>query len=111
MYRGAMVPVLQNRVKHVLNSRNQPERIVLRCGGNDAERQPAAVVSARIETLVHDIKQPAAVVSARIETSVHDIKHLCPISDILINKIPHRVCNQRVLNNIDRMNSALDKRY
>ena len=93
MYRGATVPVLQNRVKHILNSRNQPERIVLQCGGNVAERQPAAVVSARIETLVHDIKR------------------LSPTSDILINKIPPRGCNRRVLNNIDRINSALDKRY
>ena len=92
MYRGATVPVLQNRVKHILNCRNQPERIVLQCGGNDAEQQPAIVVSAHIETLVHDIKR------------------LSPGSDILINKIPPRGRNQKVLNNVEKINSA-PKRY
>ena len=91
MYRGATVPVLQNRVQHILNCRNQPERIVLQCGGNDAEQQPAIVISARIETLVHDIKR------------------LSPGSDILINKIPPRGRNQKVLNNIEKINSAQER--
>ena len=56
MYRGATVPDLQSRVKNILNSYGKPDRIVLQCGGNDAERQPAEVVTTRIETLVHIIK-------------------------------------------------------
>ena len=56
MYRGATVPVLQDRMKHILKSRNQPERIVLPCGGNHTEQQTAAVASSHIESLVHDIK-------------------------------------------------------
>ena len=93
MYRGATVLVLQNRLKHILDIRNQPDRIVLQCGGNDAERQPAEVVSARIETLVHDIKR------------------LSPSSDIVINKVPPRGTNYKVLNNIQKLNSCLDHRY
>ena len=57
MYRGATVPDLQSRVKNILNSHEKPDRIVLQCGGNDAERQPAEVVTTRIETLVHNIKR------------------------------------------------------
>ena len=49
------VPVIQNHIKHIFNSRQQPERVVLQCGGNDAERQPAEVISIWIESLVHDI--------------------------------------------------------
>ena len=93
MYRGATLPVLQNRVKHVLNCHDQPERIVLQCGGNDAETQPAAVVTTRIETLVHDIKR------------------LSPKSDIMINKIPPRGYNRKVLSNIEKINSNLENRY
>ena len=93
MYRGATVPVIQNRIKHILNSRQQPERVVLQCGGNDAERQPAEVISTRIESLVHDIKR------------------ICPTSDIIINKVPPRGKNQKVLNNIKRLNSSLEYRY
>ena len=70
MYRGVTLPVLHNRVKHVLNCHDQPELIVLQCGGNDAETQPAAVVTTRIETLVHDIKR------------------LSPKNVIMITKIP-----------------------
>ena len=66
---------------------------MLQYGGNDAERQPAEVVSARIETLVHDIKR------------------LSPSSDIVINKVPPRGTNYKVLNNIQKLNSCLDHRY
>ena len=93
MYRGATVPVLQNRVKHILDSSNQPSKIVIQCGGNDAKRQLADVVSARIETLVHDIKP------------------LSPSSDIIINKVPPRGNNKKVITNIQRLNSCLDQRF
>ena len=93
MYRGATVPVLQNRIRHVLNSREQPEKVVLQCGGNDAERQPAEVISTRIESLVHDIRR------------------LCPMSDIIINKVPPRGNSQKLNNNIKKLNSCLAHRY
>ena len=93
VYRGATVPVLQSRVRHILTSRDQPDQIVLHCGGNDAERQPADVVTARIETLVHAIRR------------------LSPRSDIIINKVPPRGNNKKVLDNIQRLNSSLDLLY
>ena len=68
-------------------------RIVLQCGGNDAERQPAEVISARIESLVDDIRR------------------LCPMSDILINKTQPRGNNPKVLNNINKLNASLESRY
>ena len=82
IYRGATVFAIQNRIKHIFNSRQQPERVVLQCGGSDAERQPAEVISTHIESLVHDIKR------------------ICPKSNIIINKVPPRDKNQKVLNNI-----------
>ena len=63
------------------------------CGGNDAERQPAEVISTRIESLVHDIRR------------------LCPMSDIIINKVPPRGNSQKLNNNIKKLNSCLDHRY
>ena len=93
MYPGATLPVLQNRIKHILNCHDQPERIVLQCGGNDAEKQPAAVVSTRIESLVHDIRR------------------ISPKSDIMINKIPPRGRSRKVLNNIEKINSEIHNRY
>ena len=66
---------------------------MLQCGGNDIERQSAETVCTRIETLVGDIRR------------------LCPNSDILISKVPHRGRNQKVLNTVDKLNACLDQRY
>ena len=93
MYRGAQVPHIQSQIRHILNPGKQPKRVVLQCGGNDIERQSAETVCTRIETLVGDIRR------------------LCPNSDILINKVPPRGRNQKVLNTVDKLNACLDRRY
>ena len=93
MYRGATVPDLQSHIKYIMNSHEKPDRIVLQCGGNDAERQPTEVVTTRIETLVHTIKR------------------LCPTSGIIINKIPPRGTDNKILSKIEVINSSLDNHY
>ena len=90
MYRGATVPILQNPIKHILNPREQPERVILHCGSNNAERQPAEVISTRIKSLVHDIRR------------------LCPTSDIILNTVPPRSKDQNVFNKIKNLNSYSD---
>ena len=87
------VSVLQNPVKHILDSSNQPNKIFLQCGDNDAERQPADVVSGRIDTLVHDIKR------------------LSQSSDIIINRVTPRGNNKKVIINMQRLSSCLDQRF
>ena len=55
-------------------------------------------------------RQPAEVISTRIESLVHDIKRLYPTNDVIINKVPPRDKDQKVLNNIKKLYSCLDYR-
>ena len=87
MYAGSTILEIRSRIPHVLPSDNQPPRIVIQCGGNDAESQPSNEIIKQYDNLIGDIQRR------------------CPRASIILSKIPQRKKNKDVLNNISRVNS------
>ena len=91
MYRGADIPTVQNRIRHVISSRTNPKCIVLQVGGNDATKQPVNRIVCRYESLIRDIQ-----------------RH-CPQSSIILSKVPPRRGSARTMSAINEINTNIDK--
>ena len=71
-YPGCLIPDIRGRIPHVLSNDSMPDRIVLQCGGNNAEQYDSELVLVEFKNLITDIKQ------------------MCPDSNIILSSIPHR---------------------
>ena len=56
-YPGCLIPDIRGRIPHVLSNNSMPVRIVLQCGGNDAEKYNSELVLVEFKNLITDIKQ------------------------------------------------------
>ena len=74
-YAGSTIPEIRSRIPHVLPSDNQLRRIVIQCGGNDAESQPSNEIIKQYDNLIGDIQRR------------------CPRASIILSKIPSRKKN------------------
>ena len=91
-YTGSRIPEIRSRIPHLLPCDNQPRRVVLQLGGNDAELQPSSEVTKQYDSLIGEIQQR------------------CPRASIILSKIPPRKKNKDVLKNISRVNAYLQHR-
>ena len=88
MFPGAEIPVLRDRIPGILNSKYQPDIVVLQCGGNDAENG-----------------RPPAQVIRQFDYLIREIKRCCPSAKIIINKIPPRGLEDELLAVISKLNT------
>ena len=88
-YPGATIPHIRSRLKHILSPHKQPREIVLQCGGNDLESQPADKVSHQYDCLIEDVRK------------------LCPNSIIITSNVPPRGRKTSTLKKIDLLNVHL----
>ena len=56
-YPGCLIPDIRGRIPYVLSDNSMPDRIVLQCGGNDAEKYDSELVLVEFKNLTTDIKQ------------------------------------------------------
>ena len=91
-YAGTQIPHIRSRVAHILNTHQQPANVILQCGGNDLETQPAEKVIAHYESLV-------GIVRAR-----------CPKSNIILSRVPYRRRGRNLNSKINCLNSYLESR-
>ena len=71
-YPGCLIPDIRGRIPHVLSNNSMLDRIVLQCGGNNAENNDSELVLVEFKNLITDIKQ------------------MCPDSNIILSSIPRR---------------------
>ena len=88
-YPGCLIPDIRGRIPHVLSNNSMPDRIVLQCVGNDAEKYYSELVLVEFKNLITDIKP------------------MCPDSNIILSSIPHRKNNFTINRNINRVNEGL----
>ena len=91
-YAGSMIPEIRSRIPYILPSDNQPRRVVIQCGGNDAESQPSNEIIKQYDNLIGDIQRR------------------CPRASVILSKIPPRRKSKDVLDNISRVNIFLQHR-
>ena len=91
-YAGTQIPHIRSRVAHILNTHQQPANVILQCGGNDLETQPAEKIIAHYESLV-------GIVRAR-----------CPKSNIILSRVPYRRRGRNLNSKINCLNSYLESR-
>lgn len=89
-YPGCELPHIRSRVPHVLPSNSKPKHVILQCGGNDLERQPA-------DKVVH-----------QYNCLVKEVRSRCPSAMITLSKIPPRRDNPATLNKIAMVNTYLE---
>ena len=87
-----MIPEIRSRIPYILPSDNQPWRVVIQCGGNNAESQPSNEIIKQYDNLIGDIQRR------------------CPRASVILSKIPPRRKGKDVLNNISRVNTFLQHR-
>ena len=85
-YPGAQIPLIHNRVPHILPKSNDTTTVLLQCGGNDADSNNPNPVIDQLEGLIRDIRQQR------------------PNFDILFSSIPPRPRNRKALRNINYIN-------
>ena len=91
-YPGRDIPYIRSRIQNIVPKQNPPERIVLQCGGNDAEQVPAGHVINEYDRLVSEVRR------------------CCPRAKVILSTIPSRGNNANVHENIDLINSWLKRR-
>ena len=91
-YPGRDIPYLRSRLQNIISQQDQPERIIIQCGGNDAERVAVNHVTHEYEGLLSDVRR------------------LCPRAQILLCTIPPRGNKASVLQNIDSINTWMKRR-
>ena len=90
VYRGSEIPAIRQQVNGILNKDYQPEIVVLQCGGNDARNG-----------------RPTAEVVQQFDYLVREVKKCCPRAEIIINQIPPRGHNDKLLNIISMLNTYI----
>ena len=85
-YPGAQIPLIRNRVPHILPKSNDTTAVLLQCGGNDTDSNNPDPVIDQLEGLIRDIRQQR------------------PNSDILFSSIPPWPRNRKALRNINYIN-------
>ena len=91
-YPGRDIPYLRSRLQNIISQQDQPERIIIQCGGNDAERVSVNHVTHAYEGLLSDVRR------------------LCPRTKIILCTIPPRGNNASVLQKIDSINTWMKRR-
>ena len=91
MYRGADIPTVQSRIRHIIPSGSNPKCVVLQVGGNDATKQPVNRVVCRYESLIRDIQRQ------------------CPLASIILSKVPPRRGSDRTMTAITEINANIDR--
>ena len=91
-YPGRDIPYIRGRIHKIVSKQNPPERIILQCGGNDAERVPADRVIFEYDGLVSEVRR------------------CCPRAQVILSTIPSRGNKANVHHNIDTINSWLKRR-
>ena len=91
-YPGRDIPYIRGRIHKIVSKQNPPERIILQCGGNDAERVPADRVIYEYDGLVSEVRR------------------CCPRAQVILSTIPSRGNKANVHHNIDTINSWLKRR-
>ena len=91
-YPGAEIPLIKQRVKHVISQDKPPQHIVIQAGGNDAENHAVPLVINEYDALIKEVERNA------------------PNANIILNKIPHRSFNKRTHHSIDKINIYLGNR-
>ena len=90
VFPGYEIPQITERISGVLSRDYQPEVVMLQCGGNDlANNRPTAQVIQQLDSLVREIKR------------------CCPRATIVVNKIPPRGRDKRLLHNISMVNTFI----
>ena len=90
VFPGYEIPLITERISGVLSRDYQPEVVVLQCGGNDlANNRPTAQVIRQLDSLVREVKR------------------CCPWATIVVNKIPPRGRDERLLHNIPMVNTFI----
>ena len=89
-YPGCEIPLIMERISGIFSERYQPETVVLQCGGNDlANHRPTAQVVQQLDILVQEVRR------------------CCPYSIIVVNKIPLRGHDERLLHEIALVNTFI----
>ena len=91
-YPGQQIKYLNQRLHGIFSAEYQPRNIVVQCGGNDAEARPPHLVVSEYDELVKELKR------------------MCPHSNIILNQIPARGLNPKILENIAKINTYLNNR-
>ena len=91
-YAGTQIPHIRSRVAHILNTHQQPANVILQCGGNDLEIQPAEKVIAHYESLVGIVRD------------------CCPKSNIILSRVLYRRRGRNLNSKINCLNSYLESR-
>ena len=91
MYRGGDIPAIRSRVPNILPPGANPRRIILQVAGNDATKHHAEQIATRYDGLIRDIRTR------------------CPLSKIILSKVPPRKGTSRTMSTINKINSSIDK--
>ena len=91
MYRGGDIPSIRSRVPNILPPGANPRHIILQVAGNDATKHPAERIATRYDGLIRDIRTR------------------CPLSKIILSKVPPRKGTSRTMSTINKINSSIDK--
>ena len=91
-YAGTRIPHIRSRIPHAIPRTAQPTNVMLQCGGNDVERVPVSAIKEQYEGLIRDVRNH------------------CPHARIVLSTIPPRRTNDKVLQNIIRVNNYLRER-
>ena len=91
-YPGAEIPLIRNRVPHILPQDNKHKLVMLQCGGNDIEAHHVDRVIDQYEGLIKDVRRQ------------------CPKAEIILSAIPPRKNNKITMRNIKYMNEYLRDR-
>ena len=88
---GGDIPAIRSRVPNILPPGANPRRIILQVSGNDATKHPAEQIATRYDGLIRDIRTR------------------CPLSKIILSKVPPRKGTSRTMSTINKINSSIDK--
>ena len=91
-YPGAHITLIRSRVPHIFPKDNGTKKVVIQCGGNDAEN-----------------KDPDSMID-QYEGLIKDIRRQLPNAEILLSTIPHRGKDNEINRTISYVNDYLQDR-
>ena len=91
-YAGCEIPNIRGQLRHIIPKTNQPNHVILQCGGNDAEKRPAERIIGQYDSLISEVRR------------------LCPDACISVSRIPPRRNNNTILNKIGQINAYLEQK-